>query len=215
MQKALLLLQSKGETPMGVYDGWAYFYHNTFFGVQQGFSSYGGGYKANEISLNNILSNSSSGIEVLTESLGLGNSFDYDCYYTDSFYWGSGMRFTSFKSASGQEAHGMVANPLFVNAGALDFRLQEDSPCRDAAVPLTGFNDVDSGWPYDGSAPDIGAYEYAETQPVATPTAPQMKTPGVSGRLVSGIVVALLGVMFLIRVLADYLSGGASQITSR
>jgi hypothetical protein len=205
----------KGGATEGVYDGWAYFYHNTFFGVQQGFSSYGGDYKANEISLNNIVSNSSSGIKVYTGSLGLGNSFDYDCYYTDSFYWGSSMRFTSFKSASGQEAHGMVANPLFVNAGALDFRLQAGSPCRDAAVPLTGFNDSDSGWPYNGSGPDIGAYEYTETQPIVTPPAPEMKTSGVSGKLVSGIVVALLGVMVLMRVLAAYLRGGASQLTSR
>jgi hypothetical protein len=38
-----------------------------------------------------------------------------------------------------------------------------------AGVVLAGFNDPDSAWPYQGSAPDIGAYEVdvaARTVPV-------------------------------------------------
>jgi VCBS repeat-containing protein len=47
-----------------------------------------------------------------------------------------------------------------VDAASDDFSLQAGSPAIDKGVVLTGFNDVSSPWPYSGSAPDIGAYEY-------------------------------------------------------
>jgi hypothetical protein len=81
-------------------------------------------------------------------------------------------------------------------------------------APATNF--LGSSRPQAGRV-DIGAYVYIyiATQPIATPPTPEVKTPGVSGRLVYGIVVALLVVMLLMRVLAAYLSGGASQTTTR
>lgn len=48
-------------------------------------------------------------------------------------------------------------DPLFVNRAALDFRLQAQSPARDAGRPLQGITDG-----YLGSAPDIGAYELGQ-----------------------------------------------------
>ena len=46
-------------------------------------------------------------------------------------------------------------NPLFVNASQGDFHLQANSPCIDAGL--------DIGLPYNGSAPDMGCYEYDNT----------------------------------------------------
>lgn len=43
-------------------------------------------------------------------------------------------------------------NPMFVNPGQIDFHLQSQSPCIDAGI--------DVGLPYNGSAPDLGCYEY-------------------------------------------------------
>ncbi len=43
-------------------------------------------------------------------------------------------------------------NPLFVNIGQADFHLQSTSPCIDAGT--------DVGLPYNGTAPDLGCYEY-------------------------------------------------------
>jgi hypothetical protein len=46
------------------------------------------------------------------------------------------------------------ADPLYVNAGGYDFRLQDDSPCIDAGNPDPQFNDP------DGTHNDIGAIPY-------------------------------------------------------
>jgi hypothetical protein len=46
-------------------------------------------------------------------------------------------------------------DPLFINIGAADFHLQETSPCINAGT--------DVGLSYNGSAPDLGCYEYGET----------------------------------------------------
>jgi predicted outer membrane repeat protein len=46
-------------------------------------------------------------------------------------------------------------NPVFVNAGEGDYRLQSGSPCIDAGTTL--------GYEYYGSAPDMGCYEFGLT----------------------------------------------------
>jgi parallel beta-helix repeat protein len=46
----------------------------------------------------------------------------------------------------------ILADPLFVNAGAEDFHLQAQSPAIDAGIYV--------GLPYNGSAPDLGAFEF-------------------------------------------------------
>jgi hypothetical protein len=59
------------------------------------------------------------------------------------------------------EVHAISEDPQFVSATNGNFSLKSTSPCIDAGVILTGFNDANSPWPYSGNAPDIGAYEYA------------------------------------------------------
>jgi hypothetical protein len=105
-------------------------------------------------------------------------------------------------------------DPRFFGSG--DYRLAPDSPARDAgsvtSAPATDFLGNSRAL---ADRVDIGAFAYVAPQPVATPPASEEAMTGVSGRLVSGIVVALLVVMFLMRALAAYLSIGPSQITLR
>ena len=48
----------------------------------------------------------------------------------------------------------IVADPVFVDAAAGDFRLQWSSPCINAGLAIAGINDS-----YQGTAPDIGCFE--------------------------------------------------------
>ena len=122
-----------------------------------------------------------------------GTSLDRDLVFQSAvggsvFQW-AGINYSSLSSAtaaSGQEAHGINANPGFVNAAARDLRLGGDSPAIDAAD--TGFTawapaDLNGNPPIDdpavtdsGSGPDavadLGALEYAGPAALgsATPT---------------------------------------------
>jgi hypothetical protein len=112
---------------------------------------------------------------------GMGHSLDYDNFYSDStdphcqnnFWsnWGNEnySSLASFQAASGQEGHGINASSQFVNTADHDFHLQATSPCIDAGVVIPGFNDASSAWPYAGSAPDMGAFEFGATQPPNRP----------------------------------------------
>ncbi|OGO15217.1 MAG: hypothetical protein A2Z14_08330 [Chloroflexi bacterium RBG_16_48_8] len=48
--------------------------------------------------------------------------------------------------------HPVYGDPLFVDPAGGDFHLKANSPAMDAGV--------DVGLPYNGAAPDIGAYEF-------------------------------------------------------
>lgn len=50
------------------------------------------------------------------------------------------------------DAHPLFGNPLFIDTNNGDFHLQAGSPAIDAGL--------DIGLPYNGAAPDLGAYEY-------------------------------------------------------
>jgi hypothetical protein len=52
------------------------------------------------------------------------------------------------------DAHPVFANPLFVDTNSDDFHLQAGSTAIDAGL--------DIGMPYNGTAPDLGAYEYGQ-----------------------------------------------------
>ncbi|MGA2670054.1 MAG: Ig-like domain-containing protein, partial [Dehalococcoidia bacterium] len=70
-----------------------------------------------------------------------------------------------FTAGTGYEAHGISVDGKFVNSSSGNFSLQATSPCIDKGVILVGFNDANSPWPYKGSAPDMGAYEYDSGAP--------------------------------------------------
>ena len=77
------------------------------------------------------------------------------------------------------------ANPQFINAAADDFQLQLGSLCIDAGLNLSSVVERDLlGAPRpQGSAPDLGAYEYSGAEPgpspTPTPTAGVTPTPTV------------------------------------
>jgi hypothetical protein len=54
----------------------------------------------------------------------------------------------------GYEASGISEDPLFVNGGGRDYRLQSGSPAIDRGVRISGVNDG-----FVGSAPDMGRFE--------------------------------------------------------
>ena len=57
-----------------------------------------------------------------------------------------------------------IGNPLFVNPSAYDFHLQSNSPCIDKGINVALPFDIEGNAIFKGSAPDIGAYEYAGSQ---------------------------------------------------
>jgi hypothetical protein len=61
----------------------------------------------------------------------------------------------AFRTATGQELHGLSVTPGFANAANDDYTLDSASALVDAGLVIPGVNDD-----YVGNAPDIGAYEY-------------------------------------------------------
>ena len=108
--------------------------------------------------MNNAIKTSAS----MSEHAPAGTIFDYDIGTDGSslaYKWNDQTdyaTFATFRTGTGQEAHGYNADPLF--ADALE-HLQAASTAIDKGVVLPNFNDSTSAWPYAGSAPDIGAYE--------------------------------------------------------
>ncbi|MBN1537713.1 MAG: right-handed parallel beta-helix repeat-containing protein [Anaerolineales bacterium] len=89
---------------------------------------------------------------------------DYDNLYTTNpgefVYWDMGEirrmhDLLTFQTLTGQEANGLNEAPSFSNPPAADYTLALDSPLIDEGVYIPGINDG-----YNGTAPDIGAFEY-------------------------------------------------------
>lgn len=102
---------------------------------------------------------------------GLGQmDFDYDSMYSYrtecikwlGTYW---LPWATWRTTYNKELHGVFGQESFVDATNNNFHLQSDAIGVNKGVILTGFNDANSPWPYKGSAPDIGAYEYDSGAP--------------------------------------------------
>ena len=96
---------------------------------------------------------------------------DYNFYPSNpTFNWG-GVSFATWKAA-GLDTHSLTGNPLFNYSTSSDYTLQAGSPCINAAggVPAVASPDAAGTTRPQGSAPDMGAYEYggAPTPPVIT-----------------------------------------------
>lgn len=97
-----------------------------------------------------------------------GWDIDYNCYYPDgatifrSTETGSVLEhnFAGWKSATGQDAHSVCADPLiYTTAGDQYLHIGADeSPCVEAGVVVAGIPHA-----IDGTLPDIGCYEYPHT----------------------------------------------------
>lgn len=80
---------------------------------------------------------------------------------------GSTSSWTTFRSWTGYEAHGLNLDPLLVNPAARDYHLQASSPVIDRGTNV--------GEAFNGTAPDMGRFETGVT--AATPTAAVSRTP--------------------------------------
>lgn len=167
----------------GVMDtGAVYYYHNSAYfvaGTAYGLSASGGNYFSNHKYRNNIIVTSCWVIDMPSASGNpeQNNTFNFDNLWLYNKYgdagWSSegykglrarwaGTRYDTiedFRAGVGQELNGICADPMFYDPENGDVRLLEGSPCIDAGAILVGFNDLDSPWPYQGNAPDLGAIE--------------------------------------------------------
>jgi parallel beta-helix repeat protein len=106
--------------------------------------------------------------------IGTGTVIDYNCYYPGGpymFYTAAGgpMSFAEYQAFTGQEAHGILADPLCVDTAAHNFRLRDStSPCFDAGDSATtpGY-DLDGVRRPQGAAAEMGVYEHVAA-PVVT-----------------------------------------------
>jgi len=95
---------------------------------------------------------------------------EFRIVYGDTTY----TSLTDYSQATGKEQNSLYADPLFNNPTNSDFYLKSNSPCINAGI--------DAGLSYEGSAPDIGAYEYT----LLNTTPPIFSNPSPSGTLPTG-----------------------------
>ena len=94
-----------------------------------------------------------------------GIDMNYNIYSPDGsrmFDWKNILYdFNAWKQASGQDKASRIADLLFVNAAAGDFKLQSNSPAINAGQDLSSYfnNDFNGILRPQGNAWDIGAYE--------------------------------------------------------
>jgi hypothetical protein len=150
--------------------GWSFYFHNTFVT-----SSPGGGHETvNEDGFGSSTANKTfrNNIFVAAGNIyyggGTNNSHDYDLAYfpASSSYaasWNGYLNLLTLADIQlvGQETHGICVDPLL----RADLTIPQNSPAVNAAVVLPNFNDPNSAWPPDGSAADIGAFEFRRPAP--------------------------------------------------
>jgi hypothetical protein len=143
---------------------------------------WGDGVHTGTVVKNNIFFNSGvptfAAIDV--KDSGVGFTSDYNCFYTDSAHFASWLgsysdSLTAWQTASGQDAHSVNSNPLFVSTPSPDFHLQPTSPCINAGVNVGLTQDYDGKSVPKGGTPDIGAFEYEKY--IAPPTNVNIITP--------------------------------------
>jgi len=173
--------------------GWTYVYHNSGYGLNSangmamigltGVAS-GGADTRNKVFKNNAMIGADRAVRTGFD----GNYLDYNSYYhtpglTPRKYEWNGVTYQTldeFRTATGQEAHGLYVDPQFVDTPGLgetpwkgywedemgnyplvpdvtvgNLHLSPGSPVIDRGVIIRGVNED-----YAGSAPDIGAFEY-------------------------------------------------------
>jgi len=142
-------------------DGITLIYHNTFWTPVQNVSAMDMISPVhNALLRNNIFQNVGYAVyEVQTGSS--GHDWNFDNWYTahnPRFKWENVdyLNIASLCTSTGLECNGHDGPPALRDPGGGDFNLLPTSPNIDRGVKIPGINDT-----YAGSAPDIGAFEYA------------------------------------------------------
>lgn len=127
-------------------------------------------YCQNNTFKNNIIYAAAGKPVVLNETQsGTNNIFDNNLYYgTSGIYWNwRGTEYSSFsayQSGSGQDAHGLFADPLYISPEDGNLRIGDGSPAIDRGDNLSpdiiGTQDIDKKDRIINSIVDIGAFEY-------------------------------------------------------
>jgi parallel beta-helix repeat protein len=102
-----------------------------------------------------------------------GHEINNNLYYhttvknpTDHFYWGGvAYDFADWKTNSSQDNASLNDDPLFTSTVTPDFSLQAGSPAINAGVDVGLTSDYRGMTVPQGSAPDIGAYEFGPGDP--------------------------------------------------
>lgn len=156
-------------------EGPAYFFHNTISTAE---SSTGGWEATGEsggtphskryLWLNNILTSRGNTIY----KSGATNYYDYNLHFTvagadyvSDWNLNTAADYSSlaaFQSATSMEPNGVSGHPGISNY--ITGQLTNSSPARNVGQILTNFNDSSSAWPFEGAAPDIGAFEFFGTR---------------------------------------------------
>jgi len=166
-------------------EGWTYCFNNSGYTMLEGNEATM--IRFNEYSLpdcNRVLKNNAMiGSEWAVHRGRSGcHELDYNCYFNTpetgfrKFQWDNRVYtdFATFQMETGQERHGLYADPMFratpdlahflpdnlpvyINVNVGDLRPQPGSPLIDRGAMISGVTDE-----YRGEAPDIGAFEYEE-----------------------------------------------------
>lgn len=109
---------------------------------------------------NNIISNCRN--YAMTFNSNLSGSTLSNVTVNNNLYYGNGTNATDFKmtATSKTDNNNITANPLFVSS--TDYKLQANSSAINAGINV--------GLPFNGSAPDIGAFETGSSTPPPAPT---------------------------------------------
>ena len=143
---------------------------NNSSGAWAGGVTVGGNQGTSTITNCTIVGNSgaASGVEVFNgATLVIQNSIlrdntpiNFDDQYGNGFAYYSDI-------GGGYDGEGNIdADPLFTNENSGDYTLTQDSPCKDAGTADLDGDGVDDITDYNGSAPDMGAFEST----IAAPT---------------------------------------------
>ena len=136
----------------------------------------GWGVKENNLIRNNIICNFGGDYGIRITDWGYetvkGNTYQNNLIYKSGvsnviYYRGSTMSVSTFNGENGNNddviENNIQLDPLFTDPLSNDFTLQSISPAIDAGMDVGLTQDFDGNYVPQGSAPDIGAYEYLFT----------------------------------------------------
>jgi len=146
------------------------FYNNVVYNCTYGFRGYGewNNLGPNTVLKNNIFLDNTYHLAWTSNALNKTLVSDYNIFYPDNgkrfIYRNSDQSFSEWQSNSWSgsvfDTNSLVANPLLVDVPTQDFHLQSTSPAIDAGIDVGLTMDYDGNPIPQGSAPDIGAYEF-------------------------------------------------------